>query len=188
MKELDFSRLAAIAPKKPQAEPNEHLGDKPIPESKKPAEAILEADTGISWLQSEADKRRSEIERAQRIIQEHQRNVKDTNRIQTEILKGVKAGESVYTLFLKAIKSISLMTADNLFYSQVEADIAAIYGAGLLEPKPLEMEIEAIEERLARLRAAHGRDEEPEDSRKRIDAAIKAHEARAETLKNCLAQ
>lgn len=53
----------------------------------------------------------------------------------------MKAGENVYNLFLKAVKAISLMTSNSLFYSQIEADTRAIYGEGLQEQAPLKCEL-----------------------------------------------
>ena len=45
----------------------------------------------------------------------------------------------IYSLFLKAVKAISLMTSNTVFYSQLEGDIRAIYGHGLLDPLPLQI-------------------------------------------------
>jgi hypothetical protein len=83
----------------------------------------------------------------------YQNNIRASNELQTEIIKGVKEGGRVYILFLKAAKAISHMTSENEFYTQIEADIAAIYGSGLLEPEPLRMEFEAAGGRIAKLRA-----------------------------------
>ena len=50
--------------------------------------------------------------------------------------------EDIYSLFLKACKAVSLVTSNDIFYKQLEADIRTIYGEGLLEPIPLQMEIQ----------------------------------------------
>lgn len=163
--ELDFTRLNSLALKE---------FDKAEREPRPDAEPTA----GERRLQRDVDTRQREIE----AYKTYQENIKISSQLQTEILKGVKQGESVYNLFLKATKAISLMTHDILFYNQLEADIRAIYGTGLLESQPLEIELTAVQERLQRLREAHAREGEPEDSRQRIMNAIKAHEARVETL------
>lgn len=106
-----------------------------------------------------------------------------SSQLQTDILKGVKAGESIYSLFLKAAKAISLMTSNSVFYSQIEADTRAIYGEGLHKQAPLENELEEVQQRLTNLNAAQSRELEP-DSRERIGRAIKAHEAKIASLKD----
>lgn len=107
--------------------------------------------------------------------------------LQTEILKGVKAGESVYNLFLKAVKAISLMTSNSLFYSQIEADTRAIYGEGLQEQAPLQCELAEVQKRLARLKEAQAEELE-HDSRERIGRAIQAHEAKIAQLQGKIAR
>lgn len=93
----------------------------------------------------------------------------------------MKTGESVYNLFLKAVKAISLMTSNSLFYSQIEADTRAIYGEGLQEQAPLQCELAEVQKRLARLREAQTEELE-HDSRERIGRAIQAHEAKIAQL------
>ena len=133
---------------------------------------------GLAGLQGEADRRNQEKERNLEVYGTYQNNIKISGTLQAEILKGARNGESVYSLFLKAAKAISLMTSNSTFYSQLQADITAIYGAGLLEAIPLEMELTAVQERLQRLREAETR----EPQKASIQAAIKAHEQRAEQL------
>ena len=84
------------------------------------------------------------------------------------------------------IRAISLMTSNKVFYNRTQNDLRAIYGAGLLEPKLLEMELEEVQERLERLKEARKRNTEPADSLKRIDNAIKAHEKRITILKDMI--
>lgn len=189
--ELDFTKLNTIATKPrrtAQEALNEPLRSNSTVNAENPAEGLVGANNGISRLQGEANQRNAEIQRAQQINKEYQSNIQASSQLQAEILKGIKQGESVYNLFLKAARTISLMTTNSAFYSQAESDLIAIYGAGLLESEPLNMELEAIQGRLARLRAAYERDTEPQDSRQRIASAIKAHEARAATLENIIKQ
>ena len=50
------------------------------------------------------------------------------------------------------------MTSNTVFYSQLEGDIRAIYGQGLLDPLPLQIELQQTQERLTRLREAEQRE------------------------------
>lgn len=115
----------------------------------------------------------------------YQNNIRASEGLQSKILKGVKAGENIYTLFLQAAKAISLMTSNTVFYNQIESDIIDIYGKGLLEPQPLKVEIQATEERLKRLKEAEAREGES-DTQGRIYKAIKAHEARIAELQELI--
>jgi len=188
--ELDFTRLnslAFIAPKKP-SETQKGEGEYKTPiEAKKPLETLTEGLEGINKLQREADRKKQDIDRSLAICREYQQNIKTSSQLQTEILKGVRAGEDIYSLFLKAVKAISLMTSNTIFYSQIEGDIRAIYGQGLLEPLPLQIELQQVQERLKRLREAEERELEA-DSRERIKRAVTAHENRIAELEALIAK
>lgn len=184
--ELDLTRLNGLAyreetppEKQPHTSPIEPLLDgrqyKNTPNKETPAEGLVQ------------DVKDKEIE-VYEVYRAYQDNIKKSGQLQTEILKGAKAGEDIYSLLLKAAKAISLMTSNTVFYSRLEADTRAIYGAGLLQPQPLRAELEAVQERLTRLREALQRDGEPEDSRQRIRSAVTAHEARAEQLQELIRQ
>lgn len=112
----------------------------------------------------------------------YQENIIQSSQLQAEILKGIKAGADIYSSLLKATKAISLMASNNLFYTQTEDDIKAIYGKGLKEKPPLQIELKETEERLQKLREAEQREEQT-DSKERIERAIKAHEATIEKIK-----
>ena len=188
--ELDFTRLnslAFIAPKKP-SETQKGEGEYKTPiEAKKPLETLTEGLEGINKLQREADRKKQDIDRSLAICREYQQNIKTSSQLQTEILKGVRAGEDIYSLFLKAVKVISLMTSNTVFYSQLEGDIRAIYGQGLLDPLPLQIELQQVQERLKRLREAEERELEA-DSRERIKRAVTAHENRIAELEALIAK
>lgn len=199
--ELDFTKLNSLAfagfteippEKQPSKTPSEpFLEDgryKTPPEEENALQVQIEGLQGISTLQREADSIKEERERAKAVYKKYQQNIKTSGQLQTALLKGARQGEDIYSLFLKAVKAISLMTSNTAFYSQLEDDIKAIYGAGLLEPKPLELELEEVEGRLQRLREASQRGTEPADSLQRIASAIQAHEQRATQLKSMMAQ
>ena len=199
--ELDLTRLNSLAfmdfaetppekqPSKMPIEPRKEGGEyETIPSAKEPLQGLTEGLQGIGRLQREADQNKAEKDRILAIYQEYQRNIASSGQLQTEILKGAKAGEDIYSLFLKAVQAISLMTSNTVFYSQLNDDIRAIYGAGLLEPKPLELELKEVEGRLEKLREASKRGTEPADSLQRIERAIQAHEQRATELKALIAK
>lgn len=196
--ELDLTRLNSLAftdfkreQEKKQApesptEPRNASGEyKTIADDKKPLETLVEGLEGIHKLQRRADAKKMDIDRSLAICKEYQQNIKTSSQLQTEILKGAKAGESVHSLLLKACKAISLMTSNSVFYSQLEGDIRAIYGQGLLDPLPLQIELQETQERLTRLREALNREIEP-DAKERIQRAVKAHEAKIADLESLI--
>ena len=133
----------------------------------------------------QATREQEDHRRSLEVYRNYQENIKTSSTLQTQILKGLKAGEDVYSLFLKAAKAISLMTSNSLFYSQTEEDLKAIYGRGLQEKPPLQMELEEVQERLQRLREAEKR-EQASDSKERIHRAIQAHENKATELRGMI--
>lgn len=187
---LDFSGLFSEPPpeKAPSKTPSEqHLeqGEYKTPtQPEKQAEGLTE---GLGALQRKADQNKAQIDHSLEVYRKYQENTVKSGQLQTDILKGATAGESIYTLFLKAVQAISLMTSNPLFYSQLQEDIVAIYGAGLLEPEPLKMELEAVEGRLRKLREASTRGE-PDYNQRNIARAIQAHEQRAGELRDLIAR
>lgn len=119
------------------------------------------------------------------VYRTYQENIKTSSTLQTQILKGLKAGEDVYSLFLKAAKAISLMTSNSVFYSQTEEDLKAIYGRGLQEKPPLQIELEEVQGRLQKLIEANKREKDG-DSKERIQRAIQAHKNKATELREMI--
>lgn len=195
--ELDFSKLNNLSfmdfrgtppekqpsktpttPTEPILEPEEY---KATLEMENALEGQINGLHGIPILQRQADNNKAEKERALAVYREYQENIKTSSQLQTDILKGAKRGEDIYSLFLKAVKAISLMTSNTVFYSQLNDDIRAIYGAGLQEAPALEIEREQVVGRYVKLLEALER--EPEgDSKQRIRQAVKAHENRIREL------
>jgi hypothetical protein len=189
--ELDFSRLNGLS--------SEQSGEIASQPSKTPTKTFLEIDEydttneksaldgltegldGVPILQRQADANKAEKERALEVCRRYQENMKRSGQLQTDILKGIRRGENIYSLFLKAAQAISLMTSDTVFCNQINNDIKAIYGAGLSEPKLLELELEEVQGRLEKLRKAS--EQETEDSQRRIRQAIQVHEQRIDELK-----
>lgn len=186
---LDFTGL--FSPEEATESPTELLLgagaiDNPT-EPQKPAQGQI---NGLEREQAkqlflQATREQEDHRRSLEVYREYQENIKTSSQLQTSILKGIKAGEDVYSLFLKAAKAISLMTSNTLFYNQTEEDLIAIYGRGLQEKPPLQMELEGVQERLQKLREAEKR-EQASDSKERIQRAIQAHENRATELRGMI--
>lgn len=128
----------------------------------------------------------AKYERTLEIYGEYQKNIKESYSLRTEIIKGTMVGEPLVSLLLKAVKCISLMTGDRAFYSKLEDDLVSIYGAGLLQPEPLEIELKGVQERLQNLKKALERNTEPAYSKQRIERAIQANRARESQLKDMI--
>jgi len=180
---LNGLRFADFQEKQPSTTPTEPLLEgEEYKTSAEQENALKRQIEGLGALQRKADQNKAEIDRNLEVYRTYQENIKRSGQLQTDILKGLQAGEDIYSLFLKAVTAISLMTDNGVFASQSEADLKSIYGAGLGEPAPLRLELTETETRLQRLREAQQRETEP-DSLKRIERAIKAHESRVAHLK-----
>lgn len=184
---LDFAGLFSTGEKQPSKMPVEPLLTgreyKPIPEQKKPVEGLKNGLEGqqAKQLYLESQREAQDHQRSLEVYKAYQDNIKTSSQLQTEILKGIKAGEDIYSLFLKAAKAISLMTSNTAFYSQIEADTRAICGAGLNYKAPLQNELQEAQERLQRLLGAEQRETDA-GSKERIKKAIQAHRERIAEL------
>ena len=161
---------------------DELLGAEEYKTSAEQENALKRQLEGLQGLQRKADQNKAEKDRNLEVYRTYQENIKRSEQLQTDILKGARAGEDIYSLFLKAVQAISCMTSNKTFYSQLEEDIKTIYGRGLQEPAPLLLEIQQAQTRLDKLREAEQRKTEP-DSLQRIRSAIKAHESKIAELK-----
>lgn len=65
------------------------------------------------------DKLKIDILKAKEVYAIHQDNIRISETLQAEILKGINNKEDIKLLFLKAVKVISLMTGTELFYTQI---------------------------------------------------------------------
>lgn len=141
----------------------------------------------INGLQSNRENSDAKMQESA-VYREYQKNIKLSGQLRTEITKGVKQGEDIASLFLKAVKVISLMTSNDMYYNQIRDEITAIYGAGLLETKPLEMELHEVQNRIQKLTEASQRSTETDDNRRKILQAIQAHEEKAKQLESLMAK
>jgi len=186
---LDFTGLFSQeeAPESP-VEPL--LGDGAINNPIEPQKPVQGQINGLEREQAkqlflQASKEQEDHRRSLEVYRTYQENIKTSSTLQTQILKGLKAGEDVYSLFLKAAKAISLMTSNSVFYSQTEEDLKAIYGRGLQEKPPLQIELEEVQGRLQKLIEADKR-EKDSDSKERIQRAIQAHKNKATELREMI--
>ena len=182
---LNGLRFVDFQEKQPSKTPtDELLGAEEYKTSAEQEHALKRQIEGLGALQRKADQNKAEIDRNLEVYRTYQENIKRSGQLQTDILKGVQAGEDIYSLFLKAVQAISCMTSNKTFYSQVEADLISIYGIGLQQPAPLKLELMDTQKRLDRLREAEQR--EPNiDSIKR---AITAHQNRIAELEKQIAK
>ena len=182
---LNGLRFADFQEKQPSKTlTDELLGAEEYKTSAEQEHALKRQIEGLGALQRKADQNKAEIDRNLEVYRTYQENIKRSGQLQTDILKGVQAGEDIYSLFLKAVQAISCMTSNKTFYSQVEADLISIYGIGLQQPAPLKLELMDTQKRLDRLREAEQR--EPNiDSIKR---AITAHQNRIAELEKQIAK
>ena len=180
-KEIPPEKQTSKTPLEPFIEPEKY---KNPPKEENALQGQINGLEGIPILQRQVDAKKQDIDRSLAIYKEYQQNIKTSSQLQNDILKELKAGEDIYSLFLKAVKAISLMTSNSVFYRETEENLKAIYGIGLQEKPPLQMELTAVEDRLFHLEEATlwstG------DELLRIQKAIQAHEKRATELKKMI--
>lgn len=133
-------------------------------------------------LQALSDENRAKLEHAANVYSEYQKNIRISDSLRCEINKGLKSGEDIYSLFLKAAKTISLMTGDTAFYDVARKDVLAIYGMALEKPPVLQIELKEVQARLDKLRQAAERENDSDDIA-RIRTAIQYHERTVEQIK-----
>lgn len=191
---LDFTGLDSLRqtpPNKAALEPLEHPklapkeGNKGQDDPPK-ANAPEPEKSASNSLQRSADWRKVELERAREICREYQEAIREAGTLQAEITKGVVNGEDIYRLFLKAVKALSLTTANNAFYDQTRKDLTAIRGRGLLETPALKIELQDTQERLQRLKKSEAREKPEGEEKERIKRAIKAHDSKIKELEGLI--
>lgn len=126
------------------------------------------------------NKEKEALERANKIYETYQDNIKKSEMLISDILNDIKLGQNPYNLLLKAIECISLMTGNPYYYNQSKDDLQAIYGA-LGYKTPVEQEAQEVQERLKNLIKALDRETDT-NNKERIKKAIKAHKERQDQL------
>ena len=180
--EIDFSvldNLKSDALKCPTSKDNDNMRrSTPKLEESQP-QAKYEGESGNCFQKLNQLKQANE--KAAEFYRQEQENIKKAADFIPEITKGILAADNPFTLLLKAINCIGLMTGNNAFYKQSIQDIKAVYGIGLHDPQAVEIELQETDSRLAKLWEAIN-SATPEEQ-KNIERAIKAHERRIEYLK-----
>ncbi len=120
-----------------------------------------------------------------RVWKEYQTHIRETEMLQTEIMKGAKAGESLASLLLKCARALSLATGSDTFCEQVERSLQAVYGEALGDKGALTLELEAARCRLEKIRGAQAEEKDPE-LHQEMELAIRAHEERITYLERRL--
>lgn len=104
---------------------------------------------------------------------------------QAAILKQIRAGEPLHSLFLQAMQIISLLTGEDTTYTAIEKELKAVYGYGLEAPDVLQTLLSEAGERLKKLEAAEQAEKDKTtDEYKRICGAISAHKQRIAELES----
>ena len=113
------------------------------------------------------------------VYKRYQEAIKTSEQARTAITKGLQAGLNPYRLLLTAVDCIGKLTGDTVFSSSAQDAITLLYGDVIGDPQAVEIELEEVETRLAKLRAYQGTAEEG----MRVQAAIRQHEHRAQELR-----
>jgi len=126
--EFDFTKLDGIekkAPKTPQDSFSGTSHRELLPEKQNGREGRLRASDGIGKLERHVEQKRAEEGMALAVYKRYQENIKISEMLRAEILKGMRSGEKIEALLIKAAKVIGLMVGDDVFYRQVEEGMAA---------------------------------------------------------------
>ena len=116
-----------------------------------------------------------ELRKAREVYDTYGENIRKAGSLRADILKGMKRAEDPLALLLKAVDCIGLMTGDTVIYEQAQKTATAVYGWGLGDPYPLQLERREVEKRLYKLEKAVGRGNLDPAGRRRLQTAIDAH-------------
>lgn len=132
-------------------------------------------------LEVEQVAQRTAQAQAVEVYKEHQENIRKVGQLNTEILKGLQSGENLAILFLKAVKAMTLCTGNKAEYDIIESTLLAVYGTGLHDKEVVSISIDAVQDRLDRLKKALT-EVDNSNERSRIEQAIQAHQKQLERL------
>lgn len=185
--EEDFKE--AVSEKRPSEMPQERvLGEGEYKNTSEEENAVEGQETALDAKWRYKRKEEALEEDKKRIAEAYARiqdNIKKSEALQASILKGIKAGEDPTALLFQALDAIARMTDNPLFYEQAASYLITIHGEAFTEAVPLEIELQAVQDRLGKLEAASRR-EHREDEKARISAAIREHREREAYLEELL--
>ena len=133
--------------------------------------------TARSPLERQQAQTKADQARASDVYKRYQQNTILTETLDTEIIKGLQAGEPLPRLFLKAMKAFYLCKGAENALPIIEDTLLTVYGTGLKEVEVRAMQAEQIQQRLDNLRRAYTAADTDREKR-RLQQAIKAHESR----------
>lgn len=133
-------------------------------------------------LELEQEAQRTAQEQMVEVYRTYQDNIRKVGQLDTEILKGLQSGENLAILFLKAVKAMTLCTGNKAEYNIIESTLLSVYGAGLHDKEVVSISIDAVQNRLDRLKKALT-EVTDRNERSRIEQAINAHQKQLEQLK-----
>lgn len=131
-------------------------------------------------------RKQEERERYRQVYATYQQNIGRAGALRSEIAKGLETGTDPTALLLKALECISLMTGDSTLYTNGKADLLTIYGWGLGEKAPLELELKEARERLAKLEHAEQAQLPEGQEKNRLQTAIQAHRELIQKLEQAI--
>lgn len=119
--------------------------------------------------------------------QEIQRRQYKAGDLTKEVLNGIKTGEDKYSVLMRAVEVISILTDNKIFLEQCAEYAYISYGLGDSKPTPLKEEIIKLQNRLDRLEISY-ENETQFEAREIIKRAIKAHENKIKELNEKIKQ
>ncbi len=143
------------------------------------ADLSVQKKTSLEIRQQEAENARQQ---ALEVYAYYQDNIRKTELLSTEILKGLQSGEPLAKLFLKAVRALSLCTNNKVEYDIVEDTLLTVYGLAFRDDDVMGLSAEKVSRRLERLNVALN-SVENESERCRIQQAIQAHQKALDKLK-----
>lgn len=135
-----------------------------------------------SSLEWEQEAQKTAQAQATEVYRTYQENIRKVGQLNTEILKGIHNGENLVILFLKAVKAMTLCTGNKAEYDIIESTLLAVYGTGLHDKEVVSISIDAVQNRLDRLKKALT-EVNNSNERSRIEQAIQAHQRQLDQLK-----
>ena len=151
-------------------------------EDKKAVNEQIESFRSYNGLARRIKRKNEEKDKQKQIFLMYTENLSKASIEQAEILKGLKAGNDIYNLFLKAIDTIELLSNNKAFSNQARENVIKVYGEQLGNKRPLEIQLEEINNRYNNikksLQQAKGED------KKRIEKAAAEHKQKMDNLVN----
>ena len=109
---IDFTALDSLSPESNPTQP---------PKTSEPLESAFSSTPALDKIKEE----RAQLREA---YKDYQEKIKTSSDYRIMINKGVKSGEPIESLFLRAVKCIELMTGDTTVYTGAKKALVELYG------------------------------------------------------------